>query len=59
MQEEPKFTVVERKYAVQFYFSSKYEAKKFKLPKEYRKKFILNDNLDQEKSAYIRIAQIK
>lgn len=56
-KEEP--TVVEGQYAVQFLFKSKTDAVKFKLPKEYRGKFELNNNLDKDNHSYIRIAQIK
>lgn len=58
-EDEPKFTVVERKFAIQFLFKSKHDANKFKLPKQYKNKFVLNNNLDQDRSTYIRIAQIK
>ena len=60
MQEGEPVAVIERKYAIQFHFTSKHDAKKFnKLPKEYSNKFVLNNNIDQDRNTYIRIAQIK
>jgi len=59
MNGDVNYQVVERQFAVTFHFKSKTDAQKFKLPTQYRNKFVLNNNLDKDNHAYIRIAQIK
>jgi len=48
-----------RKYVVIFLFQHEYKARQFKLPKEYDNEFELNNNVTNDGSLFVRVAQIK
>ena len=57
MEDTEDYFIDKRKYAIRFLFNTKHKAKNFRLPKEYRENFELNNNLDEDRSQYVRIAQ--
>lgn len=54
-----KYTVVERKFTIQFTFMNKQDAVEFTIPDEYKDKFELTDSIEQVRFTYVRVAQIK
>ena len=59
VQRNQKYFIDKRKYAIRFVFTSKNDAKNFRLPFEYSHRFELNNNLDEDGSNFVRIAQVK
>jgi len=57
--ESKNYYTDERQFVVRFVFRYKNDALSFILPKEFRHKFDLNNNVSEDGNDFIRVAQIK
>jgi hypothetical protein len=59
MESKKNYYTDEREFVVRFVFRHKSFAKDFILPKQYRRRFILNNIISEDGSDFVRVAQIK